>query len=120
MIAKASSPETIIFAQDPVATAVIVVFYRPMSPIECQQSLSVGSLSRQRSDAASMFHGVGLTIQMTAVSDDPKDLEDMRQGDGSWKGFVGLNASLIDAAGSFLRFFGEPVLGYSIPIQAGQ
>ena len=30
----ASSPETIIFAEDPVATAVIAVFYRPMSPIE--------------------------------------------------------------------------------------
>ena len=116
----ANSHETIIFAQDSVATAVIVVFYRPMSPIECQQSLSVGSLSRQRSDAASMFHGVGLTVQMTAVSDDPKGLEDMRQFDGSWKGFIGLNAPLIDAAVSFLRVFGEPVLGHPIPIQAGQ
>ncbi len=54
------------------------------------------------------------------VSDDLKGLEARRQFDGSWKGFIGLNAPLIDAAGSFLRVIGEPVLGHSIPIQAGQ
>ena len=44
----------------------------------------------------------------------------MRQGDGSPEGRISLNAPLLDAAGCFLRVFGELVLGLSLPVQAFQ